>query len=265
MKTATALAILALGLGATSVRQEAPPKYWEETVVDGKPLDSEGPLAQGKEVYGMRCAVCHGKNGDGVSVAAPYLETKPRDFTRGVFKFRTTAPDKLPQEEDLYRSVTTGFPQYGMPSFEHLPAKERWAVVKYVKTFSKAWTTWEHGDPLAIGAAPEISQGLIEKGRKLYSGKFECAKCHGETGMGDGPSAGDMKDGWGNPVRARPFALGASYFKLGSRPRDTVRTLLVGMPGSPMTSFESNLSDPKDLEELWAIAYYVQKLSEKKE
>ena len=39
---------------------------------------------------------CHGDKGDGNGVAAPHLQPRPRDFTSGKFKIRTTPSGKLP-------------------------------------------------------------------------------------------------------------------------------------------------------------------------
>src|SRR5215211_6685384 len=41
----------------------------------------------GKEVYEIHCAGCHGVNGDGKGPAEAFLDVKPRNFTKGMFKF----------------------------------------------------------------------------------------------------------------------------------------------------------------------------------
>ena len=48
------------------------------------------------------CVGCHGANGDGKGPAADMLIVKPRDFTKGIFKFRSTPSGTLPTDEDLY-------------------------------------------------------------------------------------------------------------------------------------------------------------------
>src|SRR4026207_1103037 len=51
---------------------------------------------EGKQVYETYCSGCHGLKGDGKGPAAAMLEVKPRNFTRGMFKFISTPPGSLP-------------------------------------------------------------------------------------------------------------------------------------------------------------------------
>lgn len=60
--------------------------------------------------------------------------------------------------------------------------------------------------PMPIPKAPPKTNGLVAKGREVYE-KAECGECHGRNGRGDGPSANQLKDDWGVPVRpAERFA-----------------------------------------------------------
>ena len=52
--------------------------------------DKEAMIPEGKHVYQRRCIGCHGAKGDGKGPAARFFKTKPRDFTSGIFKFRST-------------------------------------------------------------------------------------------------------------------------------------------------------------------------------
>lgn len=45
--------------------------------------DREAQLEAGRAVYNYRCYFCHGYSGDAKTLAASYLEPKPRDFTQG--------------------------------------------------------------------------------------------------------------------------------------------------------------------------------------
>ena len=47
--------------------------------------------------------------------------TKPRDFTKGIFKFRTTPLGSLPTEADLMRTIRTGVSGTMMPTFASSP------------------------------------------------------------------------------------------------------------------------------------------------
>src|SRR5436190_16209080 len=89
----------------------------------------------GKAVYERKCLLCHGEKGDGKGPAAELLDPKPRDFTSGIYKIRTTA-GKAPSDQDLYRVISDGMPGTSMPSWAVLPKKDRWNVVAYVKAFA---------------------------------------------------------------------------------------------------------------------------------
>jgi len=69
------------------------------------------------EIYIRRCSFCHGLLGDGEGPAAPYMDPRPRDFTLGTFKFRTTQSGELPTNEDLFRTVSRGLPGTAMQAF----------------------------------------------------------------------------------------------------------------------------------------------------
>lgn len=109
--------------------------YWVDAIEARVPLSSD-LLAQGKLVYENRCVLCHGKNGLGNGAAADYLPTRPRDFSSGQFKFLTTLD--FPSDDDLFRSISVGFPAYGMPEFGYLTAVERWGLVYYIKELGRS-------------------------------------------------------------------------------------------------------------------------------
>jgi cytochrome c oxidase cbb3-type subunit 2 len=95
---------------------------------------SEEWIEYGKEVYERRCVGCHGVKGDGNGPAATFLhQVRPRMFTAGIFKFRTTPTGSLPTDGDLLRVVTRGVRGTAMPSWHELPEKDRLAVIQYIK------------------------------------------------------------------------------------------------------------------------------------
>jgi len=62
----------------------------------------------GTEIYQFRCAVCHGKKGAGDGPAADFLYPRPRDFTLGMFKYKTS-PGELPaRDQDLIKTIRHG-------------------------------------------------------------------------------------------------------------------------------------------------------------
>ena len=74
-----------------------------------------GDAKAGKAVYDLKCIGCHGEKGDGKGPAAELVVPKPRDFTTGLYKIRTSA-NKAPTDQDLFRIITDGMPETSMPS-----------------------------------------------------------------------------------------------------------------------------------------------------
>src|SRR3984893_10120570 len=60
-----------------------------------------GHAVDAKGDYRRYCVGCHGELGDGNGENFPWLDPKPRDFTLGVFKWRSTPTGTLPTDEDL--------------------------------------------------------------------------------------------------------------------------------------------------------------------
>src|SRR2546427_6462188 len=58
----------------------------------------------GKSVYVKWCAGCHGDGGAGDGAAAASMLPRPRNFTSGLYKIRTTASGQLPTDADLERA-----------------------------------------------------------------------------------------------------------------------------------------------------------------
>ena len=210
-------------------------------------------LDRGRAVYRRRCIGCHGPDGDGNCVAATFLSPRPRDFTGAVFKFRSTPSGSLPTDGDLFRTVTRGVRWTAMPTWHELAEKDRLAVVAWVKTFSARWKEEKPDAPL-VASAPGATPELIAKGSELYI-RAKCWECHGESGRGDGPSAGHLKDDLDRPIRPTDFTRG--QLKGGAQVADVFRTMTNGLDGTPMPSFGDTMSD----DERWAISYYVLSLS----
>jgi cytochrome c oxidase cbb3-type subunit 2 len=207
-------------------------------------------VARGKIVYERRCVGCHGANGDGNGPAATFLDPRPRNFTLGSFKFRTTPSGSLPTDGDLYRTLTRGVRWTAMPTWHELPEKDRIAVIAYIKTFSPRWKEEKPEPPIVIGEPPAPTAELLARGKELYT-KAKCFQCHGEGGKGDGPSAAELRDDLKFPIRPADFTKG--QFKGGGEVTDIYRTMTTGLDGTPMPSFADSMTD----DERWAISYYV--------
>lgn len=204
----------------------------------------------GKRIYLQHCAACHGEMGNGRGPEAHRLEIKPRDFTTGNYKFRSTPSGSLPTDEDIFRAITQGVRTTSMLPQLHLSERERRAVAAYLKTFSQRFKIDAPSAPVPIPADPAPSPDLITLGRKLYA-NAGCAECHGPQGRGDGASAGELKEDSGNPIL--PTDLTFKPFKSGPEPRDLFRTLSTGLNGTPMPSYADSLTE----RERWALVSYV--------
>jgi len=206
--------------------------------------------ALGERIYRENCAACHGEKGDGKGPQADRLKTKPRDFTTGIYKFRSTLSGSLPLDQDIFKTISRGVRGTSMLAQLQLSEQERWAVVQHLKAFSKRFKEEKPGQAIAVSPAPSPNGKLVGVGKSKYE-EAGCAQCHGPDGKADGPSAKGLKDDWGNPIS--PADLTLKPFKSGSDPEDLYRTLTTGLSGTPMPSYADAFS-PK---ERWALVSYI--------
>jgi mono/diheme cytochrome c family protein len=149
-------------------------------VFDKYDYETPPDLARGQKVYVKHCAGCHGDQGDGKGLAAPWLDPKPRNFQEARFKFSSTPSGKLPTDEDLMRTLTTGAHGTSMPEWSLLPEPDLRAVIAYIKTFSARWTTEEKASPIPMGLDPyqeDPTQGILD-GEIVYHAVATCWSCH---------------------------------------------------------------------------------------
>ena len=229
------------------------------------PEETEELQEQGRDVYFERCSFCHGLLGDGEGPAAKYLDPRPRDFTLGTYKFRTTQSGELPTNEDLFRTVSRGLPGTAMQAFDDdliksgLDEAERWAVIAYIKTFAQEFEDPELDPvktgkviPLPANPAP-FNAETVAKGKAVFE-RAKCWSCHGKLGRGDGNKE-FRKDDWGFPIRIRnvthPWKI-----KAGSEVEDIYMRFTSGISGTPMPSFVKSLNE----EDRWNLANYIKSL-----
>ncbi len=238
--------------------------------VPSAPKRSDVLMGRGKQLFARNCATCHGDAGKGDGQAAYLLWPRPRDFSEA--KFRLVSTDNgIPTDADLYRTITRGMAGSAMPSWAHLTADDRWALVYQVRDLiveGKVAALLERGLPAARakkiaarlakpGQVVEIpketpsSPEHLARGRQLYVAN--CAECHDLDGRGR--KRLDLKDDKGNAIFARDYTQGV--FKGSASGKDLARRLLCGISGTPMPSFTAELANPSDL---WAVIHYVQTL-----
>lgn len=227
------------------------------------------PIANnGKTIYDQHCAACHGATGDGNGPASVWLYPKPRNFSVGLFKIKSTPGQSLPTDEDLFQSVSRGLPGSSMPSFSYLTEQERHEVVQYVKQltaytnnasqfvnrFDEAARNGTLAKPVDVPPEPAVGVQELTLGWEIYK-KMACALCHGETGAGDGTQVPTLKDAAGLAIRPRDFNTG--LFRGGHTGRDLYLRIHNGLPGTPMIPYGPEQMKP---EERWALVHYVQSL-----
>jgi mono/diheme cytochrome c family protein len=121
----SALALFALGIfGGAAVAQVA----WiapasEKTKTNPLPAD-KATLQLGEKVAETNCAPCHGARFKGDGPAAAALNPKPADWTSARVQDQT--------DGELFWKISTG--RGVMPSWKHLAAQERWAVIRFIKS-----------------------------------------------------------------------------------------------------------------------------------
>ncbi|MEI7703990.1 MAG: cytochrome c [Deltaproteobacteria bacterium] len=214
-----------------------------------RPGMDRGFQALGAEVYRLRCIPCHGVNGNGKGLHAARLSVPARDFTSGVYEFRSTPSGTLPTDLDLFRTISRGVHGTAMIPWSWLSEAERWAVIEHVKSFSPRFREEGPGAPVALPPTPAETPELAAQGAIAWA-RNGCAKCHGDGGEGDGPSAPTLRRDGGEPLRPLPFSGGR--FLRGKSLPELWLTLATGLDGTPMPSYAS-IPD----EELWALAAWV--------
>ncbi len=276
------------------------PRMWDaeqsKTVTGLKnKLIKEREAMNGKELYQFRCAVCHGDEGMGDGIAADKLYPRPRDFSLGMFKYKTSPGTLPPRDEDILETIRDGLKGTGMPGWSSLMSEEQMAsLIPVIKGFDTS-ATWAPEDadeekfdddgrykgPDFIKVTEvEPTEGLIPyteesiaKGKQAF--KKACAECHGDEGRGNIISGKQLADDWGYRIWPRdqsaPWTWRATNVET---PVETARDetiksiysrLSIGIIGTPMPAHravDEGNKDPVSLEDRWHIANFVYSLRE---
>jgi putative heme-binding domain-containing protein len=138
------LGLLLVFLAALGAAQERNPFANDKQAVE-----------DGRLLFRLRCASCHGMNGTGGY--AP-------DLTLGTYHVGET-------DSDLYGIIANGSQGTEMPDFVARFGRENiWRMVSYVRS-------------LARPDAPRVA-GDVAAGQAIYAGKGQCATCHVIDGKG---------------------------------------------------------------------------------
>ncbi|MDM8561789.1 c-type cytochrome [Candidatus Marithioploca araucensis] len=276
------------------------PRIWDPKVSKAvtsmkDKIQSQRAKMTGQEIYQFRCAICHGEEGDGDSVAAELLYPKPRDFTLGMFKYKTSPSEKLVLDEDLFNTIKYGLKGTSMPAWETLLTDEQIkSLIPVIKRFdiSASWEPEEadededfdeeghyiKDDFVRITDKEPIEDQIAYSEESIAQGKiaFEktCRQCHGYAGRGNITSGKRLADDWGNRLWPRdltqPWTWRVSHVSGNDEKsrNETIRKiyarLSIGIPGTPMPAHRSTTDDPDpvSLADRWHIANYVYSLGE---
>ena len=220
-------------------------------------LGTEEQRAAGKVVYDKYCGQCHGDTGDGNGYATLRVKPKPRDFTTGKYKFRTTPNGMLPTDDDLRRVIEIGAPYTSMPGWPNLTSAEIDNVIYYIKAFSPDFENPDrYGEPIDVPPPLESTEESIARGRVVYE-EQGCAACHGEVGRGDGPSAPTLVNDKSDPIKVADLTERWTY-RGGPTKEDIYRTFSTGLNGTPMPSYADSL----EVEDRQHLVNYVYSLGD---
>ncbi|MGE0395129.1 MAG: cytochrome c [Kofleriaceae bacterium] len=216
----------------------------------------------GWSLYDRLCVACHGADGDGLGPAAPYTWGRPRSFSLGDYKWRSTPIGEPPTDEDLRTTIRFGAPSTSMHAFDLAPAQLD-ELVAVVKSFAPAQLR-STSTRVSLGAPPAVD---AEEGAVLWR-RCGCVSCHGDDGKGQGPAAI-------NAPSSTPASASSPKTSLASmppydltrtpvrRPRATdtpaarreaiAMSIATGLSGTSMPGYAGTLTDAQ----IWALADHV--------
>ncbi|GAB4580086.1 MAG: hypothetical protein Fur0022_28250 [Anaerolineales bacterium] len=233
----------------------SPAEPWQEApyqAIAWPPGSDSSPTAStlGAQIYAERCALCHGPDGQGDGPAAPSMIPRPRDFTLGLYKYKTTPAGQPPSDEDLARIIREGLTASAMPYFGDLLSEEEInAVIEHLKTLSPVFDG-ANPTPIEIPAQPPADSDSLVRGSALF--QQNCIACHGT----DGRALLKLADTKGYPVISRDLTAPWT-FRGGHTPEALYLRLSTGLAPSPMPSFAETLTES----ERWDVVNYVLSLA----
>ncbi len=121
---ASAVALIA-GAGVTAVSAQGAWKAPASAKAMKNPVKGVG---NAKKTVETNCVTCHGASGKGDGPAAAALPPpKPADWTAARVQGET--------DGELFWKISNG--RGAMPPWKHLPEKDRWEVINYIRTLKK--------------------------------------------------------------------------------------------------------------------------------
>lgn len=222
-----------------------------------------GSPQAGRELYLTHCQQCHGPDGKGDGSASVYLMRRPRNFTDGIYKIKTSPPEWLiPRDEDIFGVIGDGMSTSGMPPFKHLLSEEeRWNLVAYLKTLSDAFKGEDSPPALDYSAKVPYSQESVERGAIAFV-KLKCIECHGPEGTG--PSMKQLKDDYGELIWPRDLTRPSSFIGPYT-PEGLYSRITNGIPLTPMPSHMKSGDMVVPDQTRWDVVNYITWLKDEAE
>jgi len=230
----------------------------EANAADAKPVvDKTAALSEDAvmEVYQNRCAHCHGEEGDGNGPAAQFMYPLPRDFTMGVFKYKSThADDEFPSDADLRQTIMEGLSDTSMPPWKSiLNDREVDGLINLIKKFGY----WDEEEltprPIEQGIKVPTSPKSVARGKVSFI--KTCEQCHGAEGRGNVTSGKVLKDDAGNRIWPRNLTR-PSTWRATLTVDDVFNRLSTGIRSTPMPEHTTTIKE----DVRWDIANYVMTL-----
>src|SRR3989304_8026832 len=151
-------------------------------------------IERGKALYDTRSSWCHGAEGAGDGPAAEFLNPPPRDFTLGLYKWKSTPFDEYtPSDDDFVRMIAGesahkkisgwyGMSGTSMPGWGDLLSKDE---VNSLAAYIKSLAELEKPEKPSIDTSGKVavSKESIERGRRIFADAW--VECHGKEGRGD--------------------------------------------------------------------------------
>ena len=241
------------------------PRSWEleekSDAPDPEPVDPNAELDSDaiEAIYMKRCSQCHGEDGDGLGVAADRMYPAPRDFTLGLFKYKTTSADsEFPTDDDFRQTIREGLTGTAMPGWKTLlNDKEIDGLILLIKEFGG----WDEEEPEDLGLEPidmaskpaAVTPALLTQGREQFL--KACKECHGNEGRGNVTSGKRLKDDSESRIWPRNLTRPETW-RWTDDVDEVFQRLSAGIPGTPMPEHSTAMK----AEDRWAIAYYVMTL-----
>lgn len=225
-------------------------------------IAATGNVENGGKLYAKKCWWCHGKEGEADGPGAEFMMPPPRDFSEGVYKFKTADPTaEIVRDEDLFRAIKEGMPGSAMPSWKEIfKDPEIWDLVAFVKSLTDMFEDMDNPAEISYAGKIPSSPESIEKGRKAFEAA-KCFECHGQAGKGD--TTKKLKEDSGAKLWPRnltkPWTFRSSY---------TAEAIFArvsnGIPSTPMPSFagEKTEKGKLSLEDRWHVVNYVMSLKD---